>query len=300
MGVGGRLLVEVHAAGVSFPDLLRSRGEYQMRPELPFAIGAEVAGVVADAPEDSPFRPGDRVAALTHWGGVAEYALAMPQHTLRLPDHMSYAQGAALYLNYCTAWYALHRVGVVAGETVLVQGAAGGVGTAALEISVALGARSIAVVSSEEKAHAARGMGADEVVRADGDWLAAVKELTDGRGVQAVVDPVGGDRFTDSLRALAIGGRLAVVGFTGGSIPELKVNRLLLRNLTVCGVEMVMMDSVEPGTVRMVNDAVQALADAASLRTLVGAEVGLEDGADALRLLDDRGAIGKIVVAVRS
>jgi NADPH2:quinone reductase len=127
-----------------------------------------------------------------------------------------------------------------------------------------------------------------------------VKELTDGRGVQAVVDPVGGDRFTDSLRALAIGGRLAVVGFTGGSIPELKVNRLLLRNLTVCGVEMVMMDSVEPGTVRMVNDAVQALADAASLRTLVGAEVGLEDGADALRLLDDRGAIGKIVVAVRS
>jgi NADPH2:quinone reductase len=169
-----------------------------------------------------------------------------------------------------------------------------------LEILVALGARSIAVVSSEEKAHAARAMGADEVVRADGDWLAAVKELTDGRGVQAVVDPVGGDRFVDSLRALAIGGRLAVVGFTGGSIPELKVNRLLLRNLTVCGVEMVMMDSVEPGTVRMVNDAVQALADAGSLRTLVGAEGGLEDGADALRLLDDRGAIGKIVVAVRS
>jgi NADPH2:quinone reductase len=299
MGVGGRLLVEVHAAGVSFPDLLRSRGEYQMRPELPFAIGAEVAGVVVEAPEGSPFAVGDRVAALTHWGGVAEYALAMPQHTLRLPDHMSYAQGAALYLNYCTAWYALHRAGVVAGETVLVQGAAGGVGTAALEILVALGARSIAVVSSDEKEHAARAMGADAVVRSDGGWLAEVKDLTGGRGVQAVIDPVGGDRFVDSLRALAIGGRLAVVGFTGGSIPELKVNRLLLRNLTVCGVEMVMMDSEEPGTVRMVNDTVQALADEGKVRTLVGAEIGLEAGADALRLLEGRGAIGKVVVAVR-
>src|SRR3954470_7239037 len=123
LGSGGRLLVEVHAAGVSFPDLLRSRGEYQMRPELPFVTGAEVAGVVAEADADTGFAAGDRVAALTHWGGVAEYALAMPQHTLRLPETMTFAQGAALYLNYSTAWYALHRLGVVAGETVLVQGA---------------------------------------------------------------------------------------------------------------------------------------------------------------------------------
>jgi NADPH2:quinone reductase len=299
MGAGGRLLIEVHAAGVSFPDLLRSRGEYQMRPELPFAIGAEVAGVVVEAPDDLPFRPGDRVAALTHWGGVAEYALAMPQHTLRLPERMSYAQGAALYLNYCTAWYALHRVGLQAGETVLVQGAAGGVGTAALDIAAALGARSIAVVSSDEKAHAARAMGADEVVRSTGPWLEEVRALTGGRGVQAVIDPVGGDRFIDALRALAIGGRLAVVGFAAGSIPELKVNRLLLRNLTVCGVEMVMMDSEEPGTVRMVNDAIQALADEGRLRPLIGAELPLADGAEALRLLDRRDAIGKVVVTVR-
>ncbi|HET6507918.1 MAG TPA: NADPH:quinone oxidoreductase family protein [Baekduia sp.] len=299
MGVGGRLLVEVHAAGVSFPDLLRSRGEYQMRPELPFAIGAEVAGVVAEAPEGSPLAVGDRIAALTHWGAVAEYALAMPQHALRLPDHLSYAQGAALYLNYCTAYYALHRVGVTAGETVLVQGAAGGVGTAALEIVAALGARSIAVVSNEAKEHAARALGADEVVRSTGDWLAAVRALTDGRGVQAVVDPVGGDRFTDSLRALAIGGRLAVVGFTGGSIPELKVNRLLLRNLMVCGVEMVAMDAEEPGTVQMVNDGVQALVDAGKVRTLVGAQLPLDDAAEALRVLDRRDAIGKVVVTVR-
>ena len=141
LAVGGRLLIEVHAAGVSFPDLLRSRGEYQMRPELPFATGAEVAGVVVEADPETGFAAGERVAALTHWGGVAEYALAMPQHTLRLPDSLSFVQGAALYLNYCTAWYALHRLAVEPGETVLVQGAAGGVGTAALEIITALGAR---------------------------------------------------------------------------------------------------------------------------------------------------------------
>jgi NADPH2:quinone reductase len=298
MGTGGRLLVEVHAAGVSFPDLLRSRGEYQMRPELPFATGAEVAGVVAEADAETGFAAGDRVAALTHWGGVAEYALAMPQHTLRLPDAMSFAQGAALYLNYCTAWYALHRLGVEAGEIVLVQGAAGGVGTAALEIIPTLGARSVAVVSSDAKEQVARALGADFVVRSTGPWLEEVRELTGG-GVQAVVDPVGGDRFLDSLRSLRIGGRLAVVGFTGGSIPELKVNRLLLRNLTVLGVEMVQMDTQVPGTIAMVNAAVEGLAAAGRIRTVVGTRVAFEDSAQALRLLERREAIGKVVVEVR-
>ena len=300
MGEGGRLLVEVHAAGVSFPDLLRSRGEYQMRPELPFAIGAEVAGIVREADAGTGFVSGERVAALTHWGGVAELALAMPQHVIRLPETMSFAQGAALYLNYATAWYALHRVALQPGETVLVQGAAGGVGTAALELAAALGARSIAVVSSDEKERVARALGADEVVRADGPWLEAVRELTGGRGVQAVVDPVGGDRFLDSMRSLAIGGRLAVVGFTGGSIPELKVNRLLLRNLTVLGVEMVMMDKQFPGTVRMVNEAIERLAADGRIKTHVGVRLPFEDGAEALRVLARREAIGKVVVEVRS
>jgi NADPH2:quinone reductase len=299
MAEGGRLLVEVHAAGVSFPDLLRSRGEYQMHPPLPFATGAEVAGVVREAAPGTGFAPGDRVAALVHWGGVAELALAMPQHTVRLPDGMSYAQGAALYLNYATAWYALYRAHVREGEAVLVQGAAGGVGTAALEIAAALGARTIAVVSSDAKERAARDMGAGDVVRSDGPWLEQVRELTGGRGVQAVIDPVGGDRFTDSLRALAIGGRLSVVGFTGGSIPEMKINRLLLRNLSVSGVEMAVMDTEVPGTVKMVNEAIQALAMAGRIRTLIGARLPFEDSAEALRILDRREAIGKVVVDVR-
>src|SRR3954451_7922349 len=294
LGTGGRLLVEVHAAGVSFPDLLRSRGEYQMRPELPFATGAEVAGVVVEADAETGFEVGERVAALTHWGGVAEYALAMPQHTLRLPEAMSFAQGAALYLNYATAWYALHRLGATEGETGLVEGAAGGVGSAALDLFTG---RSIAVVSSDEKEHAARAMGAADVVRSTGDWLAEGRELTGG-GVQAVVDPVGGDRFLDSLRALRIGGRLAVVGFTGGSIPELKVNRLLLRNLTVLGVEMVAMDKQVPGTVRMVNEAIESLAASGAIHPLVGAQFALEEAADALRVLERRKAVGKVVVEV--
>jgi NADPH:quinone reductase len=297
---GGRLLVEVHAAGVSFPDLLRSHGEYQMRPELPFATGAEVAGVVREADPASGFAPGDRVAALTHWGAVAELALAMPQHTVRLPERMSFVEGAALYLNYETAWYALHRLGVREGETVLVQGAAGGVGTAALQLVAARGARPIAVVSSDEKERAARQMGAHEVVRSTGPWLEEVRRLTGGRGVQAVVDPVGGDRFLDSLRSLAIGGRLAVIGFTGGSIPELKVNRLLLRNLTVVGVEMVAMDQEFPGTVRMVNDAIEALAADGTITPLVGATVPFEEAAEALRILERREAIGKVVVEIRT
>jgi NADPH2:quinone reductase len=294
LGVGGRLLIEVHAAGISFPDLLRSRGEYQMRPELPFAPGAEVAGVVTEADASTGFAVGERVAALVHWGGAAELALAMPQHTLRLPDTLSFAQGAALYLNYATAWYALHRVGLQAGETVLVQGAAGGVGTAALELAAARGAHSIAVVSSDEKARAARSLGAGEVLRSDGDWAAAVRDR-----VQAVIDPVGGERFLDSLRALRIGGRLAVVGFTGGSIPELKVNRLLLRNLSVMGVEMVAQDSAVPGTIRMVNEALEALTAAGSIRTLIGARLPLEETAEALRLIERREAIGKVVLEVR-
>jgi NADPH2:quinone reductase len=167
-----------------------------------------------------------------------------------------------------------------------------------IEVAAALGARTIAVVSTDEKAHAVRALGADEVVRSTGDWLAEVRALTGGRGVQAVVDPVGGDRFLDSLRSLAIGGRLAVVGFTGGSIPELKVNRLLLRNLTVVGVEMSIMDTVAPGTIRMVGEAVEALAAAGRLHPLIGSRFRLEDAADALRTLERRDAVGKVVIEV--
>jgi NADPH:quinone reductase len=297
---GARFVVDVHATGVAFPDLLQSRGEYQISVQPPFVTGGEVAGVVREAPAGSSFAVGDRVAGMTIWGGMAEQALAVPKYMVKLPDAMSYAEGAALWLNYATAWFAIERAGVRSGESVLVHGAAGGVGTAALDLLRGLGARSIAVVSGDEKERVAREMGADEVVRSTGPWLEEVRALTGGHGVEVVLDPVGGDRFTDSLRALDLAGRLVVIGFTGGSIPTVKVNRLLLRNLTVTGIGLDPMDARFPGTVQRVTDAVQRLADEGRIRPLVGRRLPLEQGAEALRILDRREALGKVVVDVRS
>jgi NADPH:quinone reductase len=295
----GRLLVEVHCAGVSFPDLLQSRGEYQLRVPPPYVAGGEVAGIVREADPQTGFTVGDRVAGLVHYGGMAELALGMPQYTVRLPETMSFAQGAALYLNYATAWFAVRRARVMAGETVLVQGAAGGVGTAALDVLRGVGARTIAVVSNDEKERAAKAMGAEHVVRSTGAWLKDVRCITDGHGVNVVLDPVGGDRFTDSLRALDLCGRLVVIGFTGRSIPTVKVNRLLLRNLTVIGIGMEPLDRRFPGSIRKISGEVEGLAAVGEIDPLIGVRLPLERGADALRLLDRRAAIGKVVVEVR-
>src|SRR3954452_11745478 len=233
---GRGVVIEVHAAGVSFPEVLQTRGEYQVKPPLPFVPGSEVGGIVRSAPEGAAVAEGDRVAAFCMLGGFAEVAVAPEFLTFKLPDALDFAQGAALILNYHTAYFALRLRGRLAeGETVLVHGAAGGVGTAALQIAKGLGAKTIAVVSTDEKEAVAREAGADEVVRSDGPWKDQAKELTAGRGVDLVLDPVGGDRFTDSLRSLAEGGRVVVVGFTGGTIPEVKVNRLLLNNTEVIG-----------------------------------------------------------------
>src|SRR3954463_9060813 len=209
---GSGVLVDVHAAGVSFPEVLQTRGEYQFKPELPFVPGSEVGGVLRDS--------GQRVAAFSFLGAFAEVAVAPEYMVFPIPDAWSYEQGAALVLNYHTAYFSLKIRGRLSeGETVLVHGAAGGVGTAALQVAKGLGARTIGVVSSDEKEQAARDAGADEVVRVDGPWKDQAKELSGG-GVDVVLDPVGGDRFTVSLRSLREGGRAVVVGFTGGSIPE--------------------------------------------------------------------------------
>ena len=213
------VLVETYVAGVTFPDLLMTRGEYQMSPEFPFVPGSEVAGKVRSAPEGSGFAPGDRVVAFPGVGGFAELTACRAEAVFSLPENFSYAQGAALPMNYLTCEFALDRRGRLAeGETVLVHGAAGGIGTAAIQLAKAMGARVIAVVSSEDKADVAKKAGADDAVMAEG-FLPAVKELTGGRGVDVIVDPVGGDRFFDSRRSLAPEGRLLVVGFTGREIP---------------------------------------------------------------------------------
>src|SRR3954465_6324287 len=295
----GGVIVDVKVAGVSFPEVLQSRGQYQFKPPLPFVPGAEVGGVVRSAPEGADVAPGDRVAAMCMLGGFAEGVAAPPWLTFKLSDELDFEQGAGLVLNYHTAWFSLKLRGrLEEGETVLVHGAAGGVGTASLQVGAGLGARTIAVVSSDEKERVARDAGADDVVRSDGPWKDEVKELSGG-GVDLVLDPVGGDRFTDSLRSLSEGGRVVVVGFTGGSIPEVKVNRLLLNNTEVIGAGWGAYVMPKPEVTRHIGEEIQKLTDAGFVNPPVGASFPLDQAEDALKLIDGRGATGKVVLEVR-
>lgn len=293
------LTVDVRAGGVSFPDLLLSKGEYQIKPDPPFTMGSEGAGRVAHAPEGSGFAVGDRVAFIS-LGSWADQVYAAPQMTFPLPDELSFEAGAALIINYHTALFALReRGGLAAGESALVLGAAGGVGTAAIQVAEALGARVIAGVSSDEKAEVALAAGADDVVFTGGeDWHQRVKDLTDGRGVDVVLDPVGGKGFTTHLRCLAEGGRLLVVGFAAGSIPEVKVNRLLLANTSVVGVAWGAYVATRPELTREIGETINAMAVRGEVRPVVSEVLNLEDAADALRLLDQRKATGKVVLRV--
>jgi NADPH:quinone reductase len=296
---GSGVVIEVHAAGVSFPEVLQSRGEYQLKPPLPFVPGSEVAGLVRSAPDGSGLSEGDRVAACCMLGAFAEVAVAPDFLTFRLSDELDFAQGSGLILNYHTAYFALRMRGrLAAGETVLVHGAAGGVGTAALQVAKGLGARAIAVVSSDEKEGVAREAGADEVVRSDGAWKDEARELSGG-GVDVVIDPVGGDRFTDSLRSLAEGGRVVVVGFTGGSIPEVRVNRLLLNNTEVVGAGWGAHVMGKPDVNREIGAEVDRLVEEGFVRPIVGARFPLERAREALELIDGRGATGKVVLDIR-
>ncbi len=296
---GSGVIVDVHVAGVSFPEVLQTRGEYQVKPELPFIPGSEVGGIVRSAPEGSGFAPGDRVAAFCMLGAFAEVAAAPEFLTFKLPDALDLAQGAALILNYHTAYFSLVLRGrLQAGEWVLVHGAAGGVGTAAIQVAKGLGAHVIGVVSTDEKERVAREAGADAVVRSDGAWKDEAKELSGG-GVHLVLDPVGGDRFTDSLRSLREEGRLVVVGFTGGSIPEVKVNRLLLNNTEVIGAGWGAYILPKPDVNRRIGAAIDELIASGHVRPVIGARFPLAAAAEALKLIDGRGALGKVVLDVR-
>jgi NADPH2:quinone reductase len=297
---GSGVLVAVRAVGLSFPDLLRSRGQYQDKFTPPYVLGQEFAGEVIEAPAGSTFRPGDRVAGMTgSVGAAAERVVADPASLVTLPDRLSFEQGAGVLFNYQTAIVALEVRGrLKPGEVVLAHGAGGGTGTAVVQVAKAAGARVIGVVSSDDKAEAARQAGADEVVRSDGAWKDAALELTDGRGVDVVFDPIGGDRMLDTIRALAYGGRWVIIGFTGGSIPQVPTNRLLLKNVEVVGSYLggyVM--QVPDGRARLL-DRIRQLLDAGAIAPVVGATFRLEDGADALRELSDRRARGKVVLTV--
>lgn len=294
----GQVLLDVAAAGVAFPDVLLTRGQYQVTPPLPFVPGAEVAGFVRVAPAGSGLEVGDRVAAFPFLGGFAEQVVCDPALVFPLPDGVTFDQGAALPMNYLTCHFALRTRGRLAeGEKVLVHGAAGGIGTAATQLAKAWGATVYAVVSDPSRGDVARSAGADEVLPADG-FKEAVAELTSGRGVDVVVDPVGGDRFTDSLRSLAPLGRLLVIGFTGGSIPEVKVNRLLLGNLDVVGVGWGAWwtGAGGAGSVRRQWEELVPLLEDGRLDPVVGSVRSLDEVAVALADIDERRATGKVLL----
>ncbi len=297
----GLVLIDVHAAGVAFPDALQTRGLYQYKPPTPFVPGSEVAGIVRSAPEGARVSVGDRVVGLAAvGGGMAEVAALQPEAVFQLPDNVSLAAGAGLLFNDLTVHFALReRARIREGETILVHGAAGGIGTSTLRMAAVLGAaRTIAVVSTEAKAEVARAAGATDVVLADG-WLAAVKDLTGGRGVDLVVDPVGGDRFTDSIRSLAPAGRVLVIGFTGGEIPTVKVNRLLLNNVSVVGVGWGAWFMTHPGYLEEQWAEFEPLLASGKLSAPEPVTYPLERAGEAIASLENRTATGKVVLTIR-
>jgi NADPH:quinone reductase len=291
------VLVEVHRVGISFPDLLLSKGKYQLKPEPPFTLGVDFAGTVISGPG---FEPGQRVAGVNAYGGAAERVANPAMFTFALPDSVSYDEGAALPMNYLTAQFALAERGrLQAGETVLVHGAAGGVGTATIQVAKGYGARTIAVVSSEAKAAVAKQAGAHETVLVDG-FKDAVMGLTGGRGVDVVLDVVGGDVFTDSLRVLGTQGRLLVVGFASGqAIPEVRVNRLLLNNVDVRGVGWGAYAMTRPGYMQQQWAELLPMMESGTVKPPIGATYDLADFGRALTEMEDRRTLGKSVVRVR-
>lgn len=297
----GNVLIDVYAAGVNFPDLLITRGEYQVKMQPPFIPGNEVAGVVRSAPEGSPLSVGDRVVGAGMIGGYAETVAVLPAAVAPLPDGLDFAEGAALVCNYHTAHFGLHRRGRLAeGETVVVLGAAGGVGTAAIQVAKGSGARVIAVVhraGAEEFLHE---VGADEVLAADAEWGKRVKELTGGRGADIVVDPVGGEAFQTGLRCLAPEGRILVIGFAGGGIPELKVNRLLLRNVSAVGVAWGAFLMVESTLFAEIAESLDGMVRSGHVKPPIAARYPLADGMLALADLASGKVRGKAVLEVRS
>jgi NADPH:quinone reductase len=293
-----RVIIDVSFASLSFPDLLLSYGRYQLKPELPFVPGVEVSGIVRSAPVDSGLVPGQRVAAVPGVGGLASVVSAAPAVVFPLPDEVSLRAGAALPMNYLTMHFGLFRRGrVVGGETVLVHGAAGGVGSASLQLLRAVGVRAFAVVSTPAKAELARAAGADETLAPNG-FRDAVMDLTGGRGVDVIVDPVGGDRFTESLRCLAPEGRLLVVGFAGGPIPEVRVNRLLLRNIDLVGVGWGPFWHPRPEFLHEQWQELTPLMAGGQLDPPISHEFTLDGVGEALQALENRTLLGKAVVRI--
>ncbi|MEU2097516.1 MULTISPECIES: NADPH:quinone oxidoreductase family protein [Streptomyces albovinaceus subgroup] len=288
---GGQVLVEVRAANVNFPDALLCRGQYQVRPPLPFTPGVEVCGTTED---------GRRVLAtpaLPH-GGFADYVVADEAALLPAPDALDDAEAAALHVGYQTGWFGLHRrANLQPGETLLVHAAAGGVGSAAVQLGKAAGAQVIGVVGGPDKAAVARELGCDLVIdRRSEDLVAAVKEATGGRGADVVYDPVGGDAYAKSTKCVAFEGRILVVGFASGVIPTPALNHALVKNYSVVGLHWGLYNTKDPGAVRACHEELTKLAEQGIVKPLISERVAMAGAADAVQRVADGTSTGRIVV----
>ena len=301
----GDLLVGVDACALNFPDVLLAAGQYQVRPELPFTPGIELVGRVAAVGESvDGFSVGDRVIGMPQLphGALADYAVVPARTAFAAPEALDDAQAASLYVAYQTGWFGLHqRARLQAGETVVVHAASGGVGSAAVQLAQAAGARVVAVVGGEHKAEVAWALGADEVVdrtQCDGvDGLAAaLKQACGPRGADVVYDPVGGEAFAASTKVVAFEGRIVVVGFTSGRIPQAAANHLLIKNYSVLGLHWGRYQDVAPELVRQAQDDINELVDAGLVEPLVSERVSADDVPDALQRLASGGTTGRVVV----
>ncbi|MCS0600805.1 NADPH:quinone oxidoreductase family protein [Streptomyces sp. LP11] len=291
----GQVLLRVRAANVNFPDALLCRGEYQIRPPLPFTPGLEICGETED---------GRRVIAnpaLPH-GGFAEYALADARALLPAPEALDDAEAAALHIGYQTGWFGLHRrARLEAGETLLVHAAAGGVGSAAVQLGKAAGARVIGVVGGADKAAVARELGCDAVVdRRAEDVVAAVKEATGGRGADVVYDSVGGAAYAQSAKLVAFEGRIVVVGFASGTIPSPALNHALVKNYSIVGLHWGLYHTKNPGLVLQCHEQLTELAARGVVRPLVSERVPLGEAATAVRKVADGRSTGRIAVVTEA
>ncbi len=296
------VLLDVHAAGINFPDTLIIEGKYQFKPPFPFSPGGEASGVISAVGENvSHLNVGDRVMALTGWGSCAEQIAVPAYNILPMPDAMDFTTAAAFSMTYGTAMHALKQRGALqAGETLLVLGASGGVGLAAIEIGKAMGARVIAAASSAEKLEVARQAGADELINyQDEDVRERLKTLTKGQGVDVIIDPVGGDLFETVFRSIAWNGRMLVIGFASGTIPSLPANLPLLKGAAVIGVFWGSFAQRQPQDNVANFQQLFAWYAEGKLKPLVSQTFALEDTAQAINTLAARKAVGKLVIKVR-
>ena len=294
----GEVQIRIRACAVNFPDLLMVQGKYQFKPPLPFTPGMEAAGdIVAVGPGVTAFAPGDKVVAGLRTGGMAEGANTPAASCRAMPEAMSYEEAAGYTTAYLTAYVSLVRRGhLEAGETLLVHGAAGGVGMAAVDLGKQMGATVIATASSQEKLDVLADRGADHVINVADGFKDRVKELTGGRGADVIYDPVGGDVFDESVRCIAWGGRLLVIGFASGRIPDISVNMPLIKGFSVVGVRAGEYGRRDPEKGAENIAAVDAMAAKGTIRPYVYASFPLDQAAEAMCQLRDRRVIGKVVV----